>query len=181
MLWCRELSRAHTGRSYWIFHSPVCNWNNAWKDKRRYSNPSRDITLVTKHVNKVNKVLKNIPVKNLSELKHVARTRASLVCEKVGVKIDHAINKKQPFWKWRIQKGIVILRKALSKIIDDWLKGRWKNGSAKLKCELKKKHKLKAKVFNSVIEERKQRISAKTLKFKRFKSKVEQCQQIITF
>ena len=40
---------------------------------------SRDITLVTKYVNEVNKVLKCIPLKNLPELKYVARASALLV------------------------------------------------------------------------------------------------------
>ena len=52
---------------------------------------SRDITLVTKYVNEVNEVLKCISVisvRKLSELKHVVRVGALLVCEKVGVKTD---------------------------------------------------------------------------------------------
>ena len=64
---------------------------------------------------------------------------------------------------------MAVLRKNLSRI-DDLFKGRWKNGSTKLKCELKNKNKIKVKVFNTVIEELKQRISAKTLKLKRYKS-----------
>ena len=103
---------------------------------------SKDIDLVTKHVNEVNEVLKCIPVRNLSDLKYVARAGALLVCEKVDVKTDHTINKKEPFWKRRIEKDIAILRKDLSRI-DDWFKGRWKNGSTKFKCELKKKYKIK--------------------------------------
>ena len=59
------------------------------------------------------------------------------------------MNKKEPFWKKRIEKDIAILRKDLSRI-DDWFKGRWKNGSTKLKCEQKKKCKIKAKGFNTV-------------------------------
>ena len=43
---------------------------------------SRDIALVTKHVNEVNKVLKCISVKNLSEIKYIARASVLLVCEK---------------------------------------------------------------------------------------------------
>ena len=84
-----------------------------------------------------------------------------------------SLNKKEPFWKQIIEKDIVILRKDLSRI-DDWFKGRWKNGSIRLKCELKKKYKIKAKGFKTVIEELKQHISAKTLKLKRYKSRVEQ-------
>ena len=131
-------------------------------------------------MNEVNEVLKCIPVRNLSELNYVARASALLVCEKVGVKTDHTINKKEPFWKRRIKKDIAILRKDLGRI-GDWFKGQWKNGSIKLKCELKKKYKIKAKGFSTVIEELKQRISAKTLKLKRYKSRLKQYRQNRTF
>ena len=83
---------------------------------------SRDITLVTKHFNEVNEVLKCTPVKDLSELKYVATVSALLVCVKIDVKIDHAINKKEPFWKQRIEKDIAVMSKVLS-TIDDWFKG----------------------------------------------------------
>ena len=83
---------------------------------------SRDITLVTKYVNEVKEVLKCIPVRNVSELKYVARASALLACEKAGVKTDNTINKKEPFWKRRIEKDIAILRMDLSRI-DDWFKG----------------------------------------------------------
>ena len=66
------------------------------------------------------------------------------------------------------------MRKGLNRI-DDLSKGRLKNGSSKLKCELKKKYKIKAKGFN--IEELKQRMSAKTLKLKRYKSRGKQYRQ----
>ena len=76
---------------------------------------SRDITLVTKNVNEE---LKGIPVRNLSELKYVAWVSVLYVCEKVGVKIDHTISKKEPFWKQRIEKDIAALRKDLSRMDD---------------------------------------------------------------
>ena len=68
------------------------------------------------------------------------------------------------------------MRKGLNRI-DDLSKGRLKNGRSKLKCELKKKYKIKAKGFNTVIEELKQRMSAKTLKLKRYKSRGKQYRQ----
>ena len=58
---------------------------------------SSDITLVTKHVNEVNEVLKGVSARNLTELEYVPRASALLICEKVGVKIDHTTNKKEPF------------------------------------------------------------------------------------
>ena len=74
---------------------------------------SRDTTLMTKHVTEVNNMLKDIPVRNLSEFKHIARAS-----EKVGIKIDHTINKKETFWMQRLEKGIAILRKDSSRIDD---------------------------------------------------------------
>ena len=68
-----------------------------------------------------------------------------------GVKIDHTINKKEPFWKWRIKKHITILRKDISRI-DDWFKGRWENGSDKLKCELKRYIYICMYMINCLIE-----------------------------
>ena len=50
-------------------------------------------------MNEVNEVLKFITVRNLSELKYVVRASALLVCEKVSVKTDHTIKKKELFWK----------------------------------------------------------------------------------
>ena len=72
------------------------------------------------------------------------------------------------------------MRKDLSRI-DEWFTERWKYGSAKLKCELKKKFRIKGKGFSTVIEERKQRISAKTLKLKHYKLRVKQYRQNGTF
>ena len=63
---------------------------------------SRDITLMTKHVNERNEILKVIPVRNLPELKYVARASALLVCEQVKFNIYHIKHKKQLFWKRRI-------------------------------------------------------------------------------
>lgn len=92
-----------------------------------------------------------------------------MVYKNVGIKISSNMKKKEAFCKQRIEKNISIPRKYLSRI-DDWLKGRWKNGGAKLEGELKKKYKLKETDFSTAIEELKQRILAKTLKFRRCNS-----------
>ena len=54
-----------------------------------------------------------------------------LVCEKVGIKVDYTINKKEPFWKRRIGKDFAILRNDLNRI-NDWFKRR----SKKKKCQV---------------------------------------------
>ena len=53
--------------------------------------------MVIKHVNEMNEVQKDNPVRNLPELKYVANASTFLVCEKAGVKKDHTINKREPF------------------------------------------------------------------------------------
>ena len=58
---------------------------------------SRDVTLVTEYVNEVNEVLKCIPVRNFSQLKYAARASALLVCEKIGVKTDQPLTKRNHF------------------------------------------------------------------------------------
>ena len=103
-----------------------------------------------------------------------------LVCEKVGIKVDYTINRKEPFWKRRIGKDFAILRNDLNRI-NDWFKRRSKKRNAKLKCELKKKCKIKVKSFNMSTEELKQHIPAKTLKLKRCNSRVKQYRQSRTF
>ena len=123
MLWC-DLEEYSGDTLEDHIENPI----DAWRDKRRYLNWWRDITLVTKHVNEVNEVLRGIPIRHLSEPKYVAKSIALLVCARVSAKIDHII---------------AILRKDLSRI-DDWFKRRWKNGTAKLKCE-----KLKALALSS--------------------------------
>ena len=116
----------------------------------------------------------------MSELKYVVRAGALLDCGNIGVKIDHTINKKEPFSKRRIENDIALFRKDLIRI-DDWFKERWKNGTGKLKFELKNEYKIKAKSFNTVTEELKQSISTKALKLKRHKSRVKQSRQKRTF
>ena len=68
-------------------------------------------------MNEVNKVGKGIPVRDFSELEYVSRASLLLVCEKVGVKINHAINKKDPFWKRITEKDIAVLRRIYVKLM----------------------------------------------------------------
>ena len=50
--------------------------------------------------------------------KKLVRASPLLVCEKVGVKSNQTINKKEPFWKQRIESDIAILRKDLNRTDD---------------------------------------------------------------
>ena len=69
------------------------------------------------------------PSKKFVWLKYVAKASALLFCEKVNVKKDHIINKKEPFFKRRKEKDVAVFRKDIIRI-GDWFKGQRKNCSA---------------------------------------------------
>ena len=81
----------------------------------------RHTTLLIKHVNEKNKEFNIISTINFSELKYVARESALSVIEKFSLKKDHTTNKKEQFWKRRIEKNIAILRRSISRS-DYWFK-----------------------------------------------------------
>ena len=60
---------------------------------------SKNITFVNKHVNEVNKVLKSIPVHNLTDLKNVPRAGVLLVYKNVRITGDQNKKAKGPIWK----------------------------------------------------------------------------------
>ena len=80
--------------------------------------------------------------------------------EEVGMKKSNAKKKKEPFWKRRILRDIDRLRKDLSRV-QAWFAARWKKDKNKEKDLLDQKHGLRKKGFTLVMEELKQRISAK--------------------
>ena len=80
----------------------------------------RHTTLLIKHVNE-NKEFNSISTRNFSELKYVARGSALSVFQKFSLKKDHTINKKEQFWKRRIEKNIAVLRRSISRS-DYWFK-----------------------------------------------------------
>ena len=81
----------------------------------------RHTTLLIKHVNEKNKEFNSISTRNVSELKYVARGSALSVFEKFSLKKDDTINKKEQFWKRRIEKNIAILGRSISRS-DYWFK-----------------------------------------------------------
>ena len=107
---------------------------------------------------------------NLDEQRDWNPAGASLVAEKLGVKIKPRVE-KEPYWKRRIENDITRLRKDLSRI-EDWFKGRWTKKQTREKEELQKE-----KRFKLVMEELKRRIKAKAFKVKRYTSRIQQYRQ----
>ena len=91
------------------------------------------------------------------------------------MKKSNAKKKKEPFWKRRILTDITRLRKDLSKI-EPWFAGRWKKDKKIEKDWLDQKYGLRRKGFTLVIEELKQRITAKATKVKRYDNRMKQFQ-----
>ena len=61
--------------------------------------------------------------------------------------------------------------------LDDRFKGKWKKDNKRKKGELRKKYRIKAKGFKVVTEELKQRISEKSEKLRRYRTRDNQYRQ----
>ena len=122
---------------------------------------------------KINGLLKYVKIRNITDLRNLIQAAAILVGEGVDAKEPKKKVEKEPYWKRRISSDIKRLRKDLSRI-ESWFKGEWKNGRRFEKYELDKRYRLKAKGFNMVIEEMKQRILAKASKVKRYENRIRQ-------
>ena len=98
-----------------------------------------------------------------------------IVGEEVGMKKSNAKKKNEPFSKRRILTDISRLRKDLSRI-EAWFAGRWKKDKKKEKDWLDQKYGLRRKGFTLVMEELKQRITAKANKVKQYDNRIKQFQ-----
>ena len=78
--------------------------------------------------------------------------------------------RKEPFWKRRIKGKLNVLRKEISKL------QRNKKGGKGL-TQIEKKYNVKKKGLNVVIEELKQRVTAKAAKLRRFEQRANQYRQ----
>lgn len=126
---------------------------------------------------KVNELLKYIPTRDITETRDLIRAASVLVGELVGFKRGNKQrSRKEPMWKRRIEKDIATLRKHLGKI-QEWFRGRWKNGKESEKRLLERKYNVRGAGFKTAMETIKQRISAKAVKVRRYSERVDQQQQ----
>ena len=123
----------------------------------------------------MNKVLQHIKITGFTHCRNVIQAAMKIVGEEVSMKKSNAKKKKEPFWKRMILRDISRLRKDLSRI-EAWFAGRWKNDKNKEKDLLDQKYGLRRKGFTQVIEELKQRITAKASKVKRYDNRTKQFQ-----
>ena len=101
---------------------------------------------------------------------------AHWVAKEVGVKKGKIGEKKEPWWKSRIESDITNLRRDINRL------ERERRGEARGKRkrkikELNTKYRVKKKGINLVIEELKQRLIAKKTKVKRYEQRISQFRQ----
>ena len=127
---------------------------------------------IKEEVIKMNKVLEHVKITGFTHCRNVIQAAMRIVGEGVGMKKSNAKKKKEPFRKRRILRDISRLRKDLSRI-EAWFAGRWKNDRNKEKDLLDQKYGLRRKGFTLVMEELKQRITAKATKVKRYDNRIK--------
>ena len=123
----------------------------------------------------MNKVLGLVSTTDFTHCRNVIQAAMRIVGEEVGMKKAKAKKKKEPFCKRMILRDISRLRKDLSRI-EAWFPGRWKKDEKKEKDWLDQKYGLRIKGFTLVMEELKQRITAKDTKVERYDNRIKQFQ-----
>ena len=125
---------------------------------------------------KMNKVLEHAKITGFRHCKYIIPAAMRIVVgEAAGMKKSNAKKKKEPIWKRRILRDISRLRKDLNRI-EAWFAGRCKKDKNKEKDLLEQKYGLRRNGFTLVMEELKQRITAKATKVKRYDNRIKQFQ-----
>ena len=132
-----------------------------------------DQTKLREETAKVNKIIAAVTPNTITDIRDILQAGAILVGELVGAKEPTTRAEKAPYWKRRIEGDLKRLRKDLGRI-EAWFKGKWKRCKAGAKEELDRRYRLKAKGFNTTMEEIKQRIVAKASKIKRYTNRIKQ-------
>ena len=115
---------------------------------------------------KVDKVLSQFKTHSITKTNELFYAGAFVVTNRLGVKIDKVVGRKEPMWKRRLQNKIKELRKDLSKLeaLKDINNFRhWER--------LERKYSIRVKRLNVVIEELKQTITAIAAKVRRYQGR----------
>ena len=123
----------------------------------------------------MNKVLEHVNIAGFTHCRNVIQEAMKIVGEEVCMKKSNTKKKREPFWKRRILRDIIRLRKDVSRK-EAWFVGRWKEDENKEKDWLDQRYGLRRKWFTLIMEELKQRITAKATKVKRYDNRIIQFQ-----
>ena len=127
-----------------------------------------------------NEVLKYIRTKNISDTNKLLLSISVLIARRLGLRNQFERdgakkrNWKEPAWKRRLDNDVLKLRGNIS-VLDQKLKGTLKK-EWKYK-ELERKFGIKKKGLRVVLEELKQRLTAKKTKIKRYEERIKRYQQ----
>ncbi|XP_063594921.1 uncharacterized protein LOC134771895 [Penaeus indicus] len=129
---------------------------------------------VMKAVQKVTAVLAKVVPKDISATNDLLYAGAAVVTEMVGMRNLASSNKREPWWKRRLEKQVRELNIDLGRVNTLIQNGKIKH---KYKYDLERRYKVRQKGLKAIKEEIKQRISAKVSKIKRYSSRINQYQQ----
>ena len=130
-----------------------------------------DRKILKKYAAEINRILKYIPTKNITEMNSLLLAAGRVVQLKVGIKRSDNGKVQEPLWKRRHRLKMSRIRADLGRV--EWWK-RDESKSSDLKCELERKYLVKKKGISVVIEELKQRIKAVQQKISRYECRTEQ-------
>ena len=126
-------------------------------------------------ISKTNAILELMNTSNITDTNKLLRAAACVVAKHMGfMKKKQKKADKEPWWKKRIKKKIDTMRKEVSRL-ERWKKQEIKN--RRLKDEMRRKYQLDNKSIKVRIEELKRRITANSMKLKRYEARIEQYTQ----
>ena len=123
---------------------------------------------------KVDKVLSKFKTHSITKTNELFYAGAFVVTNKLGVKIDKVVGRKEPMWKRRLQNKIKELRKDLSQLEASKDKG---VSNSRHWERLERKYSIRVKRLNVVVEELKQRITTIAAKVRRYQGRVDSYRQ----
>ena len=129
---------------------------------------------------RVNSVMKFVKTKNITETNKLINAASVWVADQMGLKKFEIGRRKEPWWKRRIEYDIKNLRHDIN-ILHRESKGELGSKKKWKLKDLEEKYRVRKKGINTVIEELKQRILAKSAKQKRYEQRITQFRQNRTF
>ena len=130
-----------------------------------------DMNTLNRTTAKVNRVIKLIETKNITQTNNVIKAAGAWVADQLGLKKYEGGKKKGLWWKRRTEEDIKQLKKDIN-ILERVKKGKIgtrKKGKVKL---VEKKYGIKRKYLTTMIEELKQRIPA-VAKISQYKQRIQ--------
>ena len=129
---------------------------------------------------RVNSVMKFVKTKNITETNKLINAESVWVADQTGLKKFEIGRRKEPWWKRRIENDIKNLKHDIN-IMHRESKGELGSKKKWKLKDLEEKYRVRKRGINTVIEELKQRILAKSAKQKRYERRITQFRQNRTF